>query len=270
MRQWRLIYETPLDGARNMAIDEAILESVSAVKVLPTLRFYAWSPPCLSLGYGQSVRDVDFKRIADAGWLVVRRPTGGRAILHVDELTYSVAIPVNHPIAAGSIVESYRRISQALLTGLRELGLHPNADRRTQRGESGAAVCFDTPSHYEITVHGRKLVGSAQARRGGGVLQHGSIPLSGDLGRICDGLIYADEMDRERGKEQVRARAITLSEALGREVEWRTIAEAIVGGFAGALDIDFGLPETLTVSECERAEFLASEVYSQVLDRKRR
>ena len=140
MRPWRLIYDTPLDGARNMAIDEAILESVSAEKVLPTLRFYAWSPPCLSLGYGQSVRDVDFKRIADAGWQVVRRPTGGRAILHMDELTYSVAIPANHPIAAGSIMESYRRISRALLTGLRELGLQPQADRRTQREETGGAV----------------------------------------------------------------------------------------------------------------------------------
>src|SRR6185295_7261954 len=95
MRQWRLIYDLPTTGAANMAADEAVLQAVSAGESMPTLRLYGWSPPCLSLGYGQKTRDVDFERIAANGWDVVRRPTGGRAILHVDELTYSVSLPAD-------------------------------------------------------------------------------------------------------------------------------------------------------------------------------
>lgn len=89
MRQWRLINDFPAFGTRNMAVDEAILQSVTDGRALPTLRLYRWNPPCLSLGYGQKSSDVDFARAAALGWDVVRRPTGGRAILHTDEVTYS-------------------------------------------------------------------------------------------------------------------------------------------------------------------------------------
>jgi lipoate-protein ligase A len=173
-------------------------------------------------------------------------------------------MPADHPIAVGSIVESYRRISRALIAGLEFLGLQPQAKRRTERGETGGAVCFDTPSHYEITVNGRKLVGSAQARRSGGVLQHGSIPLYGDLGRICEVLTYDDENSRERAKEQVRARAITLSEALGHEVEWRTAADAVVHGFVEALEVDFDEPERLSIAEYKRVKQLEADVYNSL------
>jgi lipoate-protein ligase A len=259
MRQWRLIYDNPTGGMDNMAVDDAILQAVSADMAPPTLRLYAWSHLCLTLGRGQKSTDVDFQRVAELGWEVVRRPSGGTAVLHEDELTYSLALPASHALARVDIVEGYRQISHALLAGLRLLGLAARADRMVSRPAMNSPVCFDIPSHYEVTVRGRKLVGSAQVRRKAGVLHHGSIPLDGDLGHICDGLAYPDETHREQAKMRVRARAITLSEASGQQAQWRTAAEAISQGFIAALEIDFE-QETLSEYEYASAARLAEEV----------
>ncbi len=261
MRQWRLMYDYPTDGQHNMAIDEAILTSVGAGNSPPTLRLYRWDPPCISLGYGQKAVDVDFERAALCDWDVVRRPTGGRAILHTDELTYSVALPVHEDLAAGSIIDSYRRISGALVVGLEMLGLTPEADRRAERGIASGPVCFETPSHYEITFNGRKLVGSAQMRRQTGLLQHGSLPLCGDVTRLCDALVYPDETAREQAKKLVRARAITLEDALGQRIEWQSAADAITQGFASMFDIDFTVSVGLSEDEHILSEQLTAEVY---------
>ncbi len=271
MRQWRLIDDYPASGAYNMAVDMAILESVARGDALPTLRFYGWNPPCLSLGYGQRAADVDFTRVAQMGWEVVRRPTGGRAILHIDELTYSLALPASDSIAAGSVVDSYRRISTALVAGLRKIGLQPEADSHTEPISSGGPVCFETPSHYEITVGGRKLIGSAQVRRGGGVLQHGSLPLFGDLARICDALAYPDDSAREAARALVRARAITLWDALSQHfIPPRYGVERGLGGedfppiFARAFSETFNItlePSPLTAGETRRAQDLMHQIY---------
>ena len=256
MRQWRLIYGHPTPGVRNMALDDSLLTSG-----LPTLRLYAWQPDCLSIGYGQRVADIDRVRVQACGWDVVRRPSGGRAILHADELTYCVVLPKGDPIAVGEVIESYRRVSRALVAGLEGLGVDSKSALADQGRRQAHAVCFETASHYEITVAGRKLVGSAQLRRGAGVLQHGSIPLGGDPGRICDGLYYANEMDREAGRQKVRARAITLREALaGRAVTWREAAEAVVAGFREVFEIDFCL-DAMTDDERERAATLEQTRY---------
>ena len=259
-RQWRLIYDQPTLGARNMALDEALLASVAAGDAPPTLRLYGWSPACLSLGYGQHAREADAARLAERGWLLVRRPTGGRAILHADELTYSLALPLDHPLADGGIVESYRQISAALLAALAALGAQPHADRAEKQDAPLSPVCFETPSHYEITVKGRKLVGSAQARKGGGLLQHGTLPLAGDIARICDALAYPDEADRSAAQAEGRARALTLAEALGREVDWQTAADAVAQGFTDALGVTLTQGE-LTPAERETADRLTAEVY---------
>ncbi len=263
MRQWRFIYDSPMRGADNMAVDDAILRAVLAGAAPPTLRLYAWSHRCLTLGRGQKSTDVDFQRVAALGWQVVRRPSGGTAVLHEDELTYSIALPANDALAEVNIVESYRQISHALLTGLRLLGVNPHADRMVSRPVMNNPVCFATPSHYEVTVRGRKLVGSAQVRRKGGVLHHGSLPLQGDLGRICDGLAYPDEARREQAKTWVRARAITLAEALGQKVAWRTAADAIAQGFITVLEIDVR-EDTLNEYEYASAARLAAEVYTHI------
>ncbi len=265
MRQWRLIYDQPTlgaaNGARNMAVDAAILAAVSAGDAPPTLRFYGWMPPCLSLGYGQHAREADADRLAARGWGIVRRPTGGRAILHADELTYSVALPADHPLARISVVESYRRISMALLAALEVLGAHPHADRAAEGANAAPSpVCFETPSHYEITVDGRKLVGSAQVRRREGLLQHGTLPLWGDITRICDVLYYASEAERIAAKDQVRGRAATLADVTGTVIDWQTAAATVAAGFRQTLDLDL-TPGELSAREWGEVERFTAEVY---------
>lgn len=263
MSTWRMLMCPPQDGAINMAIDQAIMEAVVEERVSPTLRFYAWEPPCLSLGYMQKISDVDHNRLKTRGWHLVRRMTGGRAILHTDELTYSVATRANDPIVAGDIVESYRRLSQALLNGLSSLGAAPQADKQADspRGEK-KPVCFEVPSHYEITVGGKKLVGSAQVRKFGAVLQHGSLPLTGDITRICDALVFADEGQRESARERVRQRAATLEGALGRAVSWEHAAAAMVNGFAQTFALALEPAEMLTPEEQARTQELLQNQYA--------
>lgn len=251
-----------MDGATNMAIDEAIAEHVGAGQAPPTLRFYTWQPACLSLGYAQRVSDVDRQRLCEHGWTMVRRLTGGRAILHVDELTYSVSAPIDEPRIEGGVVESYRRLSQGLLAGLQILGASVNAERAAEgaRGFSGP-VCFEVPSDYEITAQGKKLLGSAQTRRSGMVLQHGALPLFGDITRIVDVLTFADEATRETARERVRSRAITLEDALGSHLDASHAAKAIAQGFAQALNLSFE-KGVLSLRERTRAEKLRATKYA--------
>ncbi len=229
---WRLLRSAPADGATNMALDDAILRAVSAGQVPPTLRLYAWEPACLSLGRAQPLADVDLQAVRAAGFDLVRRPTGGKAILHADELTYSVVAPQKDPRVAGAIVESYRRLSAGLVRGLEQLDVTGlAADQRVGRQRLEGPICFEVPSDYEITIGGRKLVGSAQMRAHSAVLQHGALPLRGDIARICP--LLSAHPDPAR----VRARAITVEEALGRSVTWDEVADALAVGFAQALSL---------------------------------
>ena len=244
-----------------MAVDEAILEHVECSDILPTLRLYAWDPPCLSLGRAQPFTDVDINRLETHGWDVVRRMTGGRAILHTDELTYSVTGPISEPNLAGSLLESYNRLAGALLAAVQDLGLL--VEMKEGKAENGIPnpVCFEVPSTYEITVNGKKLIGSAQARRKEGVLQHGSLPLTGDLTRICQALVFADESAREAAMERLLARATTVESVLGREVDWESAAQAFVRAFEAQLELKLEAGE-LSQSELSRAEELVHEKYA--------
>lgn len=270
--QWRLLITEPMSGPMNMAVDEAILRQVAEGESPPTLRFFDWTPPCLSLGYGQPVADADLDRLAERGWDIVRRPTGGKAILHTDELTYSVITPQSDPRMEGGIVESYRRLSLGLVRGLELMDLIARNDKVYKQADSpentsGAAqpnpVCFEVPSNYEITVIGKKLIGSAQARKQGVVLQHGSLPLTGDIARICDALAFPDDEARAIAKERVRARAITLADALGQTVSWERAANAMKHGFREALNLEFQTG-TLTEAEWAEAQTLRQTRYNQV------
>ncbi|KPL82782.1 hypothetical protein SE15_12025 [Thermanaerothrix daxensis] len=258
---WRLIRSSPAPGAWNMALDEAILEAVVQWQSPPTLRLYAWEPPCLSLGYAQNFSDVDWEALNLRGWHVVRRPTGGRAILHTDELTYAVIAPQDHPIVSGSVLESYRRIATALVKALHSLGLQARADREYGQTNANGAVCFEVPSNYEITVEGKKIIGSAQARRLQGVLQHGSFPLYGDLTRILQVLHYDDPRQREEDAQRLLAHATTAEIVLGYPLSWDIAAEAFVRAFADTFDIRFqeSAPSPL---EVRRAEELMREKYA--------
>src|SRR5215469_2821804 len=188
---WRLIVDTrPRTGAVNMAIDETIMEAVSAGGVPPTLRFYQWAPPCISLGKRQPLSGIDLERCRQDGVQVVRRPTGGLAILHTDELTYSLVTCPDDPRGGGAILDSYRKLSQGLMRGLELLRLKAQMQPVSPGASHNAsAACFEAPSAYEITVNGRKLIGSAQTRPHGKLLQHGSVPLTGDIGRLARYLV---------------------------------------------------------------------------------
>jgi lipoate-protein ligase A len=258
---WRLIVDGEADGAANMAEDEAILTAVVEGLCLPTLRFYSWSPPCLSLGRNQPLADVDLSACRRAGVDVVRRPTGGRAILHTDELTYSVTLVQSDPRATGDVVESYRRLSEGLLAGLRGLGVKAaEAVEQRQRATDLTAICFEVPSDYEITTGGRKLVGSAQWRARGAVLQHGSLPLHGDLSRIVTYLALADA-EREAQRQCLRLRAATLEEALGQALPFSQGVRALADGFARALNLTL-VPGELTAYERALTAELRSSRYA--------
>ena len=261
---WRLLITDPLarDGATNMAVDEAILAGVATGQSPPTLRFYAWEPPCVSIGYSQSMRqvvDLDACRRDGVTW--VRRLTGGRAILHTDELTYSIAVPALEKRVLGGVVESYRRLSRGLLAGLFFLGLEVvQAEAMQGKATDLSVACFDVPSHYEITVRGKKLIGSAQVRRQHAVLQHGALPLTGDVTRLVRYLCLSSD-ERAALRAELRHRAIALEEALGRAAPPGEVAEALARGLAEALQIRLE-PGELTGQEQVVARRLCEEKYA--------
>lgn len=262
---WRLLITPPCDGATNMAIDEAILHALSDGQGRPTLRFFQWDPPCLSLGYNQHWNEVDVAACQRLGYTWTRRATGGRAILHTDELTYSLIIPQDDSRVAGGIVNSYRVLSFGLVDGLKRLGVEAvqasrEEVRANRRAGKGGPVCFDTPSHYEITWQGKKLIGSAQLRRRQVVLQHGTLPLHGDLNRIIEVLDFS-EAERDEQRRLLPQRATTLEPALNKVVSFEQAVEALTQGFAEALNLSFeAMP--LTGDEQKLTDQLRAEQYA--------
>jgi lipoate-protein ligase A len=239
-----------------MATDEAIVRAVTAGLVPPTLRLYAWVPPCLSLGRGQPGQEVDRAACQRDGVHIVRRPTGGRAILHTDELTYSVVAPPNEPRLSGDILTSYRRLSRGLLAAVQHLNVDAQSRIPNSEPQTPNPVCFQVPSKYELTTpDGRKLVGSAQKRTHDTVLQHGTLPLVGDIARICHYLVDPPSADR------VRAQAATLESALGRPVAWDEAAEAMIAGFSAALNLTL-TRGALTPEELRWTTQLCTEKYA--------
>lgn len=260
---WRLIETPPARGAWNMAVDEALLESVYRGRGLPTLRLYAWDPPCLSLGYAQPFADVNTETLRQNGWDIVRRPTGGRAILHADELTYSVIAPETEPRVAGGVLESYLRLSKALLQALKKLGLPAETEAKDdeKKPKKPNPVCFEVPSNYEITVNGRKLIGSAQARRKEGILQHGALPLYGDLTRIIQALQFPNQAAQQRAADRLLARATTVERETGSAPTWQEASQAFQGAFTRVLNLDL-VPGELSSWEIEQANNLLREKYA--------
>ena len=262
-QQWRLLITPPAPGAWNMALDEVLMESVEQVKVPPTLRLYAWDPPCLSIGYAQPYKDIDFIRLNDLKWDWVRRPTGGRAILHTDELTYSVIAPSFDPRVSGGVLESYQRLSSALMAALHSLNIPAESqpNRASMRDQLNGAVCFEVPSNYEIVIHGKKLIGSAQARRKHAILQHGTLPLWGDLTCITQALVFSDEQNRSAAAARLLSHATTVEMVLGGKIGWQDVVQAFIFGFQTELNLEL-IPADLSEREGLLAEKLAKTKYT--------
>lgn len=246
-----------------MALDEALLKSVAENHTPPTLRLYSWQPATLSLGFAQPAADVDVEKLQANKWDLVRRPTGGRAILHVDELTYSLTAAADDPLLSGDLLESYRKISRALLAGLASLRVTATGDATYENSTSGKVknpVCFETPSNYEITSGGKKLIGSAQARKYGGILQHGTLPIRGEITRITRALKFASEHDRASAAAKLTAHAVTLESVLSTIPDWLTVAGAIIKGFSETFEISF-IESQPDPAEIEYANQLMAEKY---------
>ncbi len=261
---WRLILEPhPKPGALNMATDEALLREVAARRSPPTLRLYAWASPALTLGRGQPFADADTAALAADNVTLLRRATGGTAVFHEDELAYAVVVTHDEPRLTGGIAESYKGLSAALLYALAKVGLRnaeasAHAEHRggpRSPGETRSPVCFELLSDYEITVGQRKLFGSAQMRIKGGILQHGTLPLSGDIARVGDYLTARPPANR------IHAHALTLRDALGHTVAWREIADALVAGFTATLNLTL-IPAPLLPAERRLIDQLVAEKYA--------
>jgi lipoate-protein ligase A len=258
---WRLLQTPAARGSWNMAVDEAMLEHIGRGEARPTLRLYGWAPPCLSLGHAQPYGDVDVERLRARGWELVRRPTGGRAILHADELTYSVTAPLEEPVVAGSVLESYNRLAAALLSAVRTLGVAAEIERTASGADDPSnPVCFEVPSSNEITANGKKLIGSAQARRKEGVLQHGSLPLIGDLSRITEVLAFESDAGRSAAARRLRARATTAESVLGHAISWEAAAAAVSEAFRTVLKLQLE-PGPLSPNELSRTRELIRDKY---------
>ena len=244
MPTWRLLQDQPSSAAWNMAADEAMLIGCQSETGRPTLRFYGWNPPAVSIGYFQRLAtEIDQEVCRKLGIDIVRRLTGGRAVLHEQELTYSLVVRENEPCIPTTVTESYRFFSRAIMAGLARLGIaaemkSPELQRGKPRSHASAA-CFDAPSHYEITVAGRKLVGSAQVRREGVLLQHGSILLSLQPERMAAVLQSAKTDRDEMLALELAEKAIGLDEVLGRPIDPADVAVAIRAGFEAQCDLRF-------------------------------
>ncbi len=184
--EWRIIRDPPHAGSRNMALDHALARCVAPGSGV--VRLYGWERPTVSFGRNEPAAGLYSVRAAhERGIDYVRRPTGGRAVLHAGELTYAVVAPVR---ALGGARIAYRRINEALAAALRSLGAGVELSAGGAALAPDAGPCFQSPVEGEVVVADRKLVGSAQARIDGALLQHGAIILSGDqsvLAELSDG-----------------------------------------------------------------------------------
>lgn len=231
---WRLIEYEVHDGRSNMALDEAMLEAHLRGEVPPTLRLYGWAPPAVSIGYAQKLPDEAKARIQEAGFDIVRRATGGRAVLHLNELTYSFVCSVKDDgsasedaILSASVLSAYKQICKGLVIGLSKAGVE------VELGQGQAASrqmhdCFLATTTADLHFKGKKLVGSAQVRRRGAVLQHGSILLSQPqnlMPRLLSG------KDSEPGEAQRHA---NLYEILDRKPTVEELSAFLKAGFEEA------------------------------------
>jgi len=265
---WRMINSGLADAASNMAIDEAILLAHSAGKVPPTLRFYGWEPAALSLGYFQrAMSEIDVDKCKERKIDVVRRLTGGRAVLHDAELTYSIVVQEDDPLIPKTITASYRYFSNGLLAGLEALGIQahmtvPVAAYGQKKKQPASAACFDAPAHFEVTVEGRKLVGSAQVRKQGVILQHGSVLLRFCAEEFVELLRLPSAEKRAQTAQMLKDRATSIEEVLGRPVTWQEVYHPMGEAFGSALGVQLVRGE-LTTEELVVSKELAVKKYSQ-------
>jgi lipoate-protein ligase A len=251
--RWRFLNTGAQAGAYNMALDAAMAQS--RVTNAPALRVFKWQPDCISLGYHQNADEIDLAKCRQAGIEVARRPTGGRAILHAQELTYSVVIPTTHEWFKILPLDLYRQLSEAIAAGLRQLGAEVDfapGEKLHVEGRPLRMACFASAARNELTAAGKKIVGSAQRRFRQGILQHGSILLDTAHEQLPE-FLTGDETGRAIERRRLKNHTTTLRQVCGRLVDFEEAALALRRGFAEALGIDF-INDAITDEEHQIAE----------------
>ncbi|MCE7794307.1 lipoate--protein ligase family protein [Salipaludibacillus sp. CUR1] len=244
METWYFIDSKDQSPAYNMALDEKLMDWHREGTIPPVVRFYGWNPPTLSVGYFQHIeKEINMEAVKAHGLGFVRRPTGGRGVLHDDELTYSVIVSESQNAMPDTVTEAYRVISQGLLEGFRNLNLQAefsiprSKEEKDRLKRPRSAVCFDAPSWYEMIVEGRKVAGSAQTRQKGVILQHGSIIRSVDVDKLFDLFLYKSDRARERMQKGFHKKAAAINELTEAPVSMNDIKQAFRKGFEKGLDI---------------------------------
>lgn len=243
--QWRLLKTEGNTAFTNMAIDRAVLVSNSEGKVPPTVRFFTWSPPAISIGYFQSLKEeVDLEACDRLGVNYVRRITGGGAVFHDEELTYSIVIPESHSEIPKNIMESYGRICGALIKGLKQL---------------------DIESKYvpinDIIVDKRKISGNAQTRKMKTVLQHGTILTDVDVEKMFSLLKVPNEKIKDKLISDVKQRVTSIKHVLGRNIDFKEIADAMKTGFEEEFNVKL-IEGSLTFEEKELTHKFEKEFFT--------
>lgn len=265
---WYFINSGACSPSFNMALDEALLDWHSVGDIPPVVRFYEWNPATLSIGYFQAVeKEINMDQVANHQLGFVRRPTGGRGVLHEHELTYSIIVREDYPNMPATVTEAYRVLSEGLLIGFQELGLDAyfsvpdTEEKKNDLKNPKSAVCFDAPSWYELVVEGKKVAGSAQTRQKGVILQHGAILLDLDVDKLVSLFNYPSEAIKERVRKGLPEKAVAINRLREKQV---TVEECIVAfkhGFEKGLDIEFQ-PYSLTTEQFNYVKELEARRYA--------
>ena len=267
--RWGFIDSGFCSPAYNMALDEKLLEWHSEGKIPPVVRFYGWEPAALSIGYFQKAhQEINIEKVREQGLGFVRRSTGGRAVLHEHELTYSVIVNEEHKKMPKSIIEAYKVISEGILEGFRGLGFHAyfavpeTAEDRRKLKSPDSSICFDASSWYELVVEGRKIAGSAQTRQKGVILQHGSILLELDREKLFSLFRYQDAEKKAGMLKAFKEKAVAINDLSDRGIHMDEAKAAFRRGFADGLQVELADME-LTENQIRDARSLSKEKYEK-------
>lgn len=268
MKQWYFINSGPCSPSFNMALDEALLNWHSEKLIPPVIRFYEWNPATLSIGYFQQAnKEINLDEVRRQGLGFVRRPTGGRAVLHDKELTYSIIVDETYPNIPPTVTEAYRVLSEGLLIGFQNLGLNAyfsvpdTEEKQADLKKPKSAVCFDAPSWYELVVEGRKVAGSAQTRQKGVILQHGAILLDLDEEQLLSVFRFSSEESKEKMRVKLPEKAVAMNRLVEQPFTIPQCVEAFKNGFEESLQIEL-IPYELTPEQLDEVKKLEKEKYA--------
>lgn len=254
----RLIIHGARPPVENMAVDEALLRVCEdGGKLFPVLRFYWWTVPTLSLGAKERIeKAADVEACRRLGVAIVRRPTGGRAVLHNEELTYSVVGPIGHPLFGNSVVKSYRKIAEAIRSGIKSIGVDLELTAGSRRGAGTHLPCFAAPSRYELAYGEQKVVGSAQRRLRKSVLQHGSILIKSGLDLLVEATGAGQKIKTVLAKSM-----IGIEEILGKSISRAELIEALLPPFSTILGAELEKADLTDAEQRLSTDLLSSGLF---------